>query len=63
VTSADDDVIRTWSTTGKQLQSLPSKGGRVNCLFVDEAHGAVLAAAANKCVYVYGLEDATPLAR
>ncbi|KAI8472624.1 MAG: WD40-repeat-containing domain protein [Monoraphidium minutum] len=63
VTAADDDSLRTWSATGQRLGATATKGGRVGCLFVDEAHGVVLAAAANKSVYVYELGEPTPLAR
>jgi hypothetical protein len=42
---------------------LPTKNGRVGVLFVDEEHEAVLAAAADRCVYVYKLDDPVPLAR
>lgn len=54
---------RFWAfTVAIQVCSMGTKGGRVGCLFVDEARGLLLASA-NKCVYAYEAEDPTPLAR
>ncbi len=63
VTAADDDVIRLWGADGRRLEALPSKGGRVGCLYVDESREVLLAGAADRCVYVYGLDEPAPLAR
>jgi len=56
-------VIRQWSATGQRLGAVASKGGRVGCLFVDEARELLLLAAADKCVYVYKLDEPVPLVR
>ena len=63
VTAADDDTLRLWSPAGACLASLASKGGRAAALFVDERRGLLLAAAADKAVYVYALDEPAPLAR
>lgn len=63
MTAADDDTLRLWGPAGQRLSTLQSKGGRVGALAVDESHELVLAAAADKAVYVYKLDEPAPLAR
>jgi hypothetical protein len=63
VTAADDGSLRLWGPGGAALGATPTKGGRLCALFVDEGRELVLAAAADRCVYVYRLGDPVPLAR